>query len=84
MILKLIHFKIHLSLISGLYFERSTVYPNPATDESAVELHKPEKEQPILMVLSGEIAYVKVTEHILLNKNSTVQRKFARLAENSA
>lgn len=57
------------------------VYPIPTADESAFELHKSEEEQPILLVITGETAYVKITELILLNENSSVQRKLAKSAK---
>jgi hypothetical protein len=37
------------------YILNGAVYPIPTADESAIELHKSQEEQPILWVISGEM-----------------------------
>ena len=58
------------------------VYPNPAVDETTVELKSSDEEQNIVPLLDGEKTDVKITELILLDENNNIQKTYKMPSEN--
>jgi hypothetical protein len=71
---------------SYLFFKpngaRIAVYPNPAVDETTVELKSSDEEQNIVPVLDAEKSDVKITELILFDENNNVKKTYQMPSEN--
>ncbi len=71
---------------SFLFFKpngaRIAVYPNPAVDETTVELKSSDEEQNIVPVLDAEKTDVKITELFLLDENNNVKKTYQMPSEN--
>ena len=71
---------------SYLFFKpngaRIAVYPNPAIDETTVELKSSEEEQNVVPVLDSEKTDVKITELILFDESNNIQKTYKMPSEN--